>query len=141
MREAIREAEEALRSQDQPVGAVIVHQGRVVARAHHQVKLLHDPTAHAVLVAITQAANALQSNQLRDTTVYTTLEPCAMCVGALFLSEVSRLVYGATNAQLGACGTLIDLTAHERLNRHLTVVRHVLSNECQALLRKVTTQH
>ena len=139
MREALKEAEQALASKDRPVGAVIVHQGHVVARARHQVKLLRDPTAHAAIIAITQAANALQSDQLPEATVYVTQEPCAMCVGALFLSGAARLVYGATDPKRGACGSAIDLTSQERLNRRLTVVRDVLAGECAALLRKASS--
>ena len=139
MREALKEAEQALASKDRPVGAVIVNQGHVVARARHQVKLLRDPTAHAAIIAITQAANALQSDQLPEATVYVTQEPCAMCVGALFLSGAARLVYGATDPKRGACGSAIDLTSQERLNRRLTVVRDVLAGECAALLRKAAS--
>ena len=136
MRETLREAEQALASKDRPVGAVIVHQGHVVARARHQVKLLRDPTAHAVVIAITQAANALQSNQLDGAVAYVTQEPCAMCVGALLLSGIERVVFGASDPKRGACGSVVDLTSNERLNRRLTVVRDVLAGECHALLRK-----
>ncbi|MBI3320712.1 MAG: nucleoside deaminase [Candidatus Omnitrophica bacterium] len=136
MREALKEAERALASKDRPVGAVIVHQERVIARACHQVKLLRDPTAHATIIAITQAANALQVDQLPEAVVYVTQEPCAMCVGALLLSGASRLVFGAADPKRGACGSAVDLTSNERLNRRLTVVRDVLAGECHALLRK-----
>jgi len=140
MREALKEAEHALASRDRPVGAVIVHKGQVIARAHHQVKLLRDPTAHATIIAITQAANALQSDQLPEVTVYVTQEPCAMCVGALLLSGVSRLAYGAVDPKRGACGSVVDLTTNERLNRRLSVVREVLAGECHLLLRKATVR-
>ena len=136
MREAMKEAEQALASKDRPVGAVIVHQGHVVGRARHQVKLLRDPTAHAAVIAITQAANALQSDQLTEAVVYVTQEPCAMCVGALLLSGVERVVIGASDPKRGACGSVVDLTSNERLNRRLAVVRDVLAGECHALLRK-----
>ena len=138
MREALKEAEEALASKDRPVGAVIVHQGHVIARARHQVKLLRDPTAHAVIIAVTQAANAVQTDQLPEAVVYVTQEPCAMCVGALLLSGASRIVFGATDPKRGACGSVVDLTSNERLNRRLSVVRDVLAGECHALLRKAT---
>ena len=111
MREALKEAEQALTSRDRPVGAVIVHKGQMIARAHHQVKLLRDPTAHAAIIAITQAANALQSDQLPEATVYVTKEPCAMCVGALLLSGIARLVFGSLDSKQGACGSVIDLTS------------------------------
>ena len=138
MQEALKEAEQALASRDRPVGAVIVSQGRVIARAHHQVKLLRDPTAHAAIIAITQAANAVQSDQLPEAVVYVTQEPCAMCAGALLLSGVARLVFGATDPKAGACGSVIDVTSNERLNRRLVVVKEVLAGECHALLRKAT---
>jgi tRNA(adenine34) deaminase len=138
MREALKEAEQALASRDRPVGAVIVNQGHVLARARHQVKLLRDPTAHATIIAITQAANALQSDQLPEASLYVTQEPCAMCVGAALLSGVARLVFGAADPKSGACGSVVDLTANERLNRRLVVVKEVLAGECHALLRKAT---
>lgn len=138
MREALKEAEQALASRDRPVGTVIVHKGQMIARAHHQVKLLRDPTAHATIIAITQAANALQSDQLPEATVYVTKEPCAMCVGALLLSGVLRLVFGALDSKQGACGSVVDLTSNEQLNRRLVVVKEVLAGECYTLLRKAT---
>jgi len=138
MREALKEAEQALASRDRPIGAVIVHQGQVIARARHQVKLLRDPTAHATVIAITQAANALQSDQLPEATVFVTQEPCAMCVGALLLSGVARVAFGAADPKAGACGSVVDLTSNERLNRRLVVVREVLAGECYALLRRAT---
>lgn len=138
MREALKEAEQALASKDRPIGAVIVHRGQIIARAHHQVKLLRDPTAHATIIAITQAANALQSDQLPEAVAYVTQEPCAMCTGALLLGGVARLVYGAADPKAGACGSVVDLSGNERLNRRLVVVRDVLAGECHALLRKAT---
>ena len=138
MHEALKEAERAFSSRDLPVGAVIVHQGQVVARAHHQVKLLRDPTAHATIIAITQAANALQSDQLPEAVIYVTQEPCPMCVGALLLSGTARIVYGAEDPKRGACGSAVDLTSNERLNRRLVVVKDVLAGECHALLRRAT---
>ena len=137
MHEALKEAEQALRAKDRPVGAIIVAQGHVNARAHHQVKLLRDPTAHAAIIAITQAANAVQSDRLPEATMYLTQEPCTMCAGALLLGGVARLVYGAADAKRGACGSVVDITSNEQLNRRLTVVRDVLAGECYALLRKM----
>ena len=139
MREALKEAKEALASRDRPIGTVIMHKGQILARAHHQVRLLRDPTAHATVIAITQAANALRSDQLLETTVYVTQEPCAMCVGAILLSGAARLVFGAADPKGGACGSVVDLTSNERLNRRLVVTRDVLAGECHALLRKATS--
>ena len=141
MREALKEAEQALASRDRPVGALVVDRDRVLARAHHQVKLLRDPTAHAAIIAITQAANALQSDDLSEAVVYVTQEPCAMCVGAILLSGAVRLVFGAADAKRGACGSVVDLTSNERLNRRLVVTREVLVGECQTLLRKSAGVH
>ncbi|PIQ83623.1 MAG: tRNA-specific adenosine deaminase [Candidatus Omnitrophica bacterium CG11_big_fil_rev_8_21_14_0_20_63_9] len=141
MREALKEAEQALTSRDRPVGAAIVHQGQVVAKARHQVKLLRDPTAHAAIIAITQAANALQSDQLPEATIYVTQEPCAMCVGAILLSGAARLVFGAADPKRGACGSAVDLTSNERLNRRLTVTKEILAGECHLLLRKAAGSH
>lgn len=138
MAEALKEAEQALASRDRPVGAVIAHQGHIIARARHQVRLLRDPTAHAAIIAITQAANALQSDQLPEVSVYVTEEPCAMCVGAVLLSGAARLILGAADTKLGAAGSAVDLTTNERLNRRLVVVRDVLTGECHALLRRAT---
>ena len=138
MREALKEAERALASKDLPIGAVIVQQGHVLARAHHQVKLLRDPTAHAAIIAITQAANALQSDQIPEAVVYVTQEPCAMCTGALLLSGAAKVVFGAVDPKRGACGSVVDLTSNERINRRLVVAKEVLAGECYALLRKAT---
>jgi len=136
MREALKEAEQALGSRDRPVGAIIVNQSQRIAKAHHQVRLLRDPTAHAAIIAITQAANAVESDQLPEAALYVTQEPCAMCVGAILLSGIARLIYGAADTKRGACGSVVDLTSNERLNRRLIVVRDVLAGECHALLRK-----
>jgi len=113
----------------------------VVAKARHQVKLLRDPTAHAAIIAITQAANALQSDQLPEATIYVTQEPCAMCVGAILLSGAARLVFGAADPKRGACGSAVDLTSNERLNRRLTVTKEILAGECHLLLRKAAGSH
>jgi tRNA(adenine34) deaminase len=138
MREALQEAERALGTREKPVGAVIVLKGRLLGRAHHQTKTLKDPTAHAGIIAITQAANALQSEQLTGATIYITQEPCCMCVGALLLAGITRLVFGTDDVKRGACGSVTDLPANERLNRKLTVTRGVLAPECAAILRKAT---
>ncbi len=138
MREALKEAERALSASEKPVGVVITAKLHLIARAHHQTKTLRDPTAHAAMIAITQATSALQSDQLTGATIYVTQEPCCMCLGAILLSGVSRLVFGADDIKQGACGSVIDITANERLNRRLLVVRGVLAPDCLALLRKAT---
>ncbi|MBI3319693.1 MAG: nucleoside deaminase [Candidatus Omnitrophica bacterium] len=138
MREALKEAEAALLVREKPVGAVIAQRSRLVARAYHQTKTLRDPTAHAAIIAITQAANALQAEQLATTTLYVTQEPCCMCIGAILVGGVGRLVIGAEDSRQGACGSAIDIPANERLNKKLALTKGVLVAECSAILRRAT---
>ena len=132
---ALREAAAAASEDEVPIGAVIVLDERVIARAHNQRERLHDPTAHAEMIAITQAAGAIESSRLEGATLYATLEPCAMCAGAMVLARVARLVYGAADPKAGACGTLYDIVRDPRLNHRLDVVRGVLEAESAELLR------
>ena len=136
MRMAIVEARAALEHKDVPVGAVIVNNGEVIARAHNQRELLRDPTAHAEMIALTQAASAMNAWRLTGCTAYVTLEPCVMCTGALVLARISRLVYGATDPKSGACESLYDIPRDERLNHRIEVARGVLADECGELLRQ-----
>ena len=138
MHEALKEAERGLGAREKPIGSVVVQRARVIARAHHQTKTLRDPTAHAAIIAITQAANTIQSDRLEDATLYVTQEPCCMCLGAILLSGITRLVFGADDVKQGVCGSVVDLPANERLNRKLSVVKGVLAPECLALLRKAS---
>lgn len=135
MREALKEAGLAAGEGEVPVGCVIVHEGRVVGRAHNQRERLNDPTAHAEMIAVTQAAAALESWRLTGCTVYVTIEPCPMCAGALVLARVPRLVFGATDEKAGACGTLYDITTDDRLNHRIEVTGGVLADEAAGLLR------
>lgn len=135
MREAIRLAERAREAGEVPVGALIVHAGRVIARAHNQVETLHDATAHAEMIAITQAAEALENWRLEGADLYVTLEPCPMCAGALVNSRVSRIVYGADDPVAGACGSVFNIVNEKRLNHRIPVVKGVLSDPCGALLK------
>jgi len=132
---ALREAAVALREEEVPVGAVVVHEGRVVGRAHNQRERLRDPTAHAEMIALTQAADALNGWRLTGAWVYVTLEPCPMCAGALVNARVEGLVFGADDPKAGACGSLFDIPRDERLNHRLDVVSGVLAEECAELLR------
>jgi tRNA(adenine34) deaminase len=118
------------------VGAVIYHRERLVARAHNQREMLQDPTAHAEILAITQAAAALGSWRLDECTMYVTLEPCAMCAGALVLSRMPRLVFGAHDPKAGACGSVLDVLACEQLNHSVEVVSGVLAEPCGAVLKE-----
>ena len=115
MAEALNEAMKAFDADEVPVGAIIVHGGKIIGRAHDQRELLNDPTAHAEMIAITQAASALESWRLDDCTMYVTLEPCVMCAGAIVLARLPRLVYGAPNPKAGAVGTLYDIPRDARL--------------------------
>ncbi|WP_201789367.1 tRNA adenosine(34) deaminase TadA [Candidatus Brocadia sapporoensis] len=136
MRQAIAEAEKAVEKNDVPVGAIIVYEGRIIARAHNQREMLNDPTAHAEMIAITQAAAYLENWRLRGTTLYVTLEPCAMCAGALVQSRVNTLVYGTADKKAGACVSVMNIVQEPRFNHRLEVVPNVLAKECKCLLQK-----
>ena len=136
MREALKEALAAYEDNEVPVGAVIVHENRVIARAHNQRELLKDPTAHAEMIAITQAAAALNNWRLIGVTIYVTLEPCAMCAGAMVLARIGHLVYGAADPKAGACGTLYNIVQDARLNHQIDIVQGVLAGDCAQLLRE-----
>ncbi|MDP3790503.1 MAG: tRNA adenosine(34) deaminase TadA [Candidatus Omnitrophota bacterium] len=136
MSEALKEAQKAFDADDVPVGAVIVHEGRVIARAHNQIKLLKDPTAHAEMIAITQAASYLANERLLNTTMYVTIEPCSMCAGALVLARVKRLVYGACDPRTGACHSVFKITDNKRLNHRIKTEKGVLEKECVWMLKE-----
>lgn len=135
MRQAIREAERALAAEDVPVGAVIVRGDRIIGRGHNQREQLQDPTAHAEMIALTAAASEVGSWRLEGCTIYVTLEPCAMCAGALVLARIDRLVFGATDPKAGACGSVFNIVQDERLNHHVPMTAGVLGDECGQLLR------
>ena len=134
MRMALAEAEAALAEDEVPVGAVIVHQDRVIAAAHNQREQLRDPTAHAEMIAITQAAEALGSWRLSECTLYVTLEPCPMCAGAILQARLDALVYGATDPKAGAVHTLYQLLSDPRLNHRPQTVGGVLLEPCGRIL-------
>jgi tRNA(adenine34) deaminase len=135
MREALREAQRALAEDEVPIGAIIVKDGEILARAHNLREKLNDPTAHSELIAIRLAAAKLNGWRLLDTTVYVTLEPCPMCAGAIVLARVKRLVFGATDPKAGAAGTLMNLLGDVRLNHQVEVTGGVLAEESRKLLR------
>ncbi|HET8542221.1 MAG TPA: tRNA adenosine(34) deaminase TadA [Anaeromyxobacter sp.] len=135
MREALALAREAGERGEVPVGAAAVHEGRVVGRGTNARESAHDPTAHAELVAIQEAARTLGRWRLTGVTLYATLEPCAMCAGAMVLARIDRLVFGASDPKAGAAGSLMDLTADPRLNHRFPVERGVLAAESGELLR------
>jgi tRNA(adenine34) deaminase len=135
MRAALREARMSEARDEVPVGCVIVHDGMIVGRGHNQVESLQDATAHAEVLAIGAASNALGSWRLANCTLYVTLEPCAMCAGAIVLARVDRLVYGAADPKAGACGSVLDVIGERRLNHRVAVTRGILEPECGELLR------
>jgi tRNA(adenine34) deaminase len=134
MRLALAEVEQALAENEVPVGAVIVQAERVIAAAHNQREMLRDPTAHAEMIAITQAAQALGSWRLENCVLYVTLEPCPMCAGAVVLARLPWLVYGAADPKAGACDTLYQIPSDPRLNHRARVVRGVLAEDCGRVL-------
>jgi tRNA(adenine34) deaminase len=135
MRHAMREAEKAYEADEVPIGAVVVHENRIIGRGYNQTERLQDPTAHAEMIAITAAAEYLGSRRLLDCTMYVTLEPCAMCSGAVVLARLPRLVYAATDPKAGASGSLYEITSDPRLNHRCVVVSGVMADESAALLR------
>ena len=135
MHQALKEAQKAFDADEVPVGVVIVHAGRIIAKAHNQIKLLKDPTAHAEMIAITQASAYLGNERLLNTTVYATIEPCAMCAGALVLARVKRLVFGAEDPKTGAFGSVLDINKIKS-NHKIDVKAGVLGEECAGLMRE-----
>ena len=145
MRAAIDAAEIAEENGDVPIGAVIVHENRVIARAYNQREQLADPTAHAEIIALTQAATAFENWRLHGCTIYVTLEPCPMCAGALVLARLDRLVFGCEDPKTGACGSLYNIVEDMRLNHRLNVTSGVLAEKCseqlQSFFQKKRTQN
>jgi tRNA(adenine34) deaminase len=135
VRLAIDQAAIAEANGDVPIGAVIVHQGVVIAKAYNEREQLKDPTAHAEIIALTQAAAALESWRLQGCTLYVTLEPCCMCAGALVLARIDRLVYGCDDPKAGACNSLYNIVQDPRLNHRIEVARGILAEDCSAQLR------
>ncbi|MEW5758710.1 MAG: tRNA adenosine(34) deaminase TadA [Candidatus Omnitrophota bacterium] len=136
MREALKEAKIAFEEDEVPVGAVIVYKNQIIAKAHNQVERLKDPTAHAEMVALTCASNYLNNKWLLDSALYVTIEPCSMCAGALVLSRIKHLVYGADDPKTGACGSVFDIITSNKLNHRVDVKRGILENECSLLLKE-----
>ena len=135
MSEALKEAHKAFEADEVPVGAVIVHKGKIIARAHNQIKLLKDPTAHAEMIAITQAASYLKNERLLATTLYVTIEPCLMCAGALILARVDRICFGASDPKTGAFGSVFDANK-KKLNHKISITGGVLGEDCGNLLKE-----
>jgi tRNA(adenine34) deaminase len=135
MRMALGQAEIAEANGDVPIGVVIVYENRVVARAYNQRQQLNDPTAHAEIIALTQAAEAVGNWRLEGCTIYVTLEPCPMCAGALVLARIDRLVFGTDDPKAGACGSLYNIAQDVRLNHRVEITSGVLMEECKSQLQ------
>ena len=135
MRLALREAERATEHDDVPIGAVIVCEGEAIGVGHNERELRQDPTAHAEVIALREAARALGTWRVLDAALYVTLEPCAMCAGAIVLARVARVVYAATDPKAGACGSVLDVTGEPRLNHRPQVASGLLAQEAAELLR------
>ena len=140
MRAALQQAELALSENEVPVGAVIVRNERIIAAAHNQREQLRDPTAHAEMIAITQAAEAVGGWRLLDCTLYVTLEPCPMCAGAILQARIPSLVYGAADPKAGAVSSLFRLLGDARLNHRTEVVPNVLDEDCGRILSEFFSQ-
>lgn len=135
MRQALREAERADAAGDVPVGAVIMREGRVIGRGCNQREQLQDPTAHAEMIALTAAAAEVRSWRLEGCTLYVTLEPCAMCAGAIVLARLDRVVFGADDPKAGACGSVFNIVEDRRLNHQPALTSGVLADDCSRILR------
>lgn len=135
MKHALREAEKAHEQDEVPVGAVVVRNGRIIGRGYNQIERLQDPTAHAEMIAITAAANHLESRRLEGCTLYVTLEPCPMCAGAIMLSRIPTLVFATFDPKAGACGTLYNIVHDRRLNHTVHVISGVCDRESTELLK------
>lgn len=136
MRVALEEAARATELGEVPIAALVVQGDRILAQTHNYRELWQDPTAHAEIIAIRAAATALGSWRLLDTTLYVTLEPCTMCIGAIILARIPRIVFGAWDPKAGACGSVFNLPSEPKLNHRVSVTGGVLEQESQALLQK-----
>jgi tRNA(adenine34) deaminase len=135
MKEALREAQKALAEDEVPVGAVVVYKEKIIGRGYNQVERLKDPTAHAEILALTSAANYLRTKWLNGASLYVTIEPCSMCAGALVLSRIKHLYFGAKDPKAGACGSVVNIANHRKLNHHIKFTSGILEEESSSLLR------
>lgn len=135
MNYAFKEAEKAFEKEEIPIGCIIVFQNTIIAKAHNLVETLKDPTAHAEILAITSAAEYLQSKQLVGCSVYVTLEPCAMCAGAIVLSKTENLFFGAYDVKSGACGSVLNITNNKALNHNCNVLGGIQDEKCKDILK------
>lgn len=135
MTEAFKLAEEAGQKNEVPVGAVVVHNNRIVGKGFNQVELLKEPTAHAEMLAISAACATLEQKYLHECTLYVTLEPCPMCAGAMVWAKMERVVFGAMDEKAGACGTVFNIASNKKLNHRLDVVQGIMEADARFLLQ------
>lgn len=135
MQEALIEAQKASQEDEVPVGAVIVYKNKIISRGHNQVERLKDATAHAEMLALTSATNYLGNKWLSGASIYVTIEPCSMCAGALVLSRIKSLYFGAKDPKTGACGSTVNIVNHKKLNHRLKVKSGILEKDCGSLLK------
>lgn len=140
MQIALNEAEKAAEEGETPIGAVAVLNGKIIAKARNKREIWNDPTAHAEIIALKKSAKKLNRWRLTGLTLYVTLEPCAMCAGAMVLARIDRLVFGCADPKAGACGTLYNILQDKRLNHQVEITTGVMEKECSALLKKFFKQ-
>jgi len=136
MSEALKEARVAFNEDEVPVGAVIVHSGRIIARGYNQIERLRDPTAHAEMLALTSATNFLGTKWLNEASLYVTIEPCSMCAGALVLARIKHIYFGARDPKTGACGSIINIASNKKLNHRIKIEGGILEEECGLILKE-----
>lgn len=135
MKQALIEAKKAFERDEVPVGAVIVFKDEIIARAHNQIKMLRDPTAHAEMIAITQASAYFKSERLNGCDLYVTIEPCSMCVGASVLARLRTIIFGSADVKTGACGSVLNLAKPKLFNHSLEVISGILEQESRTLIQ------
>lgn len=136
MSEALKEAAKALDSDEVPIGAIIVHENRIIGKAHNQTRLLKDPTAHAEMIAITQAAETLGHERLLDADLFVTIEPCVMCIGALIQARIKRIFFGSPNEKYGGCGSVIDVMGSGTWNHEIEIHQGLLADQSALLMQE-----
>ncbi len=136
MRQALNLAGQASDEDEIPVGAVVVHDNKIIGRGYNQTERLNDATAHAEMIAVTAACSTLKQKYLAQCTLYVTLEPCPMCTGALVWTKIDRVIFGASDAQAGACGSVFNLAENEKLNHHIEIIQGILEDECSLILKQ-----
>ncbi len=136
MYEALKEAQKAFSEDEVPIGAVIVYENKIIARGHNQIERLKDPTAHAEIIAITSATNYLGTKWLNEGSLYVTIEPCSMCAGAMVLARIKNLYFGALDPKTGACGSVVNIANHKKLNHRIKITKGILAEDCSSLLKE-----